>query len=49
MGDDVLVAPVVEKGAVTKDIYLPKGKNPIFKNVIYYFKQIVKSTISTIK
>ena len=26
LGDDVLVAPVVEKGAVTKDIYLPKGK-----------------------
>ncbi|XP_046460215.1 myogenesis-regulating glycosidase-like isoform X3 [Daphnia pulex] len=25
LGDDVLVAPVVQQGAVTKDIYLPKG------------------------
>lgn len=26
LGDDVLVAPVLEEGAVTKDIYLPKGQ-----------------------
>ncbi|KAK4005613.1 hypothetical protein OUZ56_007313 [Daphnia magna] len=25
LGDDVLVAPVLQTGAVTKDIYLPKG------------------------
>lgn len=25
LGDDILVAPVVEKGAVSRDIYLPKG------------------------
>ncbi len=25
LGDDVLVAPVLERGAVTKDVYLPTG------------------------
>lgn len=30
----MLVAPVLEKGAVTKDIYLPKGKMVIY----YIFK-----------
>lgn len=41
LGDDVLVAPVVQQGAVTKDIYLPKGeftlsrKRKKKRNVIY--------------
>lgn len=25
MGEDILVTPVIEKGAVTRDIYFPKG------------------------
>ena len=39
----MLVAPVVEKGAVTKDIYLPKGKIlflkiSTFKKIVYIFQ-----------
>jgi alpha-glucosidase (family GH31 glycosyl hydrolase) len=26
LGDDVLVAPILNEGAVTRDIYLPRGK-----------------------
>ena len=26
LGDDLLVAPVLEQGAITRDIYLPRGQ-----------------------
>ena len=26
LGDDILVAPVLTQGAVTRDIYLPRGR-----------------------
>jgi myogenesis-regulating glycosidase len=26
LGDDILVAPVIQQGRTTRDIYLPKGK-----------------------
>lgn len=35
----MLVAPVVEKGAVTKDIYLPKGKI-LFKKISTFKKML---------
>lgn len=36
LGDDILVAPVIEKGETTKSVYLPKGKwEHIFTGKIY--------------
>jgi len=50
----VLVAPVVEKGAVTKDIYLPKGKIlflkiSTFKKMLYISNKLSNLQVQSLQ
>lgn len=50
----MLVAPVVEKGAVTKDIYLPKGKIlflkiSTFKKMLYISNKLSNLQVQSLQ